>query len=708
MMKKILIALSLVFILVFALVSCDTEKNSGECLHESIDVKTENRIEATCTDDGSYDEVEYCTDCDTEISRVKKTLPSSHVIVDGTSKEPTCLEDGYTADKHCSKCGAVTVKSEPIPATGHILTGGEYHAPTCEEPGWQTEMHCTACDFVSPADDYIPPVGHSHGSAVIENEVSADCENDGSYDEVVYCIECKGEVSRVTKTVPSEGHTPIKLQGYAATETKDGLTDGEACEKCKTVLKEQTVIPAAIVGTDIKTDKLTVNGASLTLTVPYETSQFNFATDIRTNVTTTFTVSEYSDGHSPIDSKTVTLSEGENTYYVTVTASDGTKKTYTATIRRENAPIGGITLGDITIPLYSGEPKAIINGNVPRFDPAEITEEGFYEYSELDSLGRAGVAFGCIGPETLPTTPREGIGSITPSGWKYNGSSNNHSYSCIPGGQTVYNRTHLFAHMLVENDVDKRNFVTGTHSMNQTYMQPFENQICDYVKETGNHVMYRVTPVFEGDNLVCTGLLLEGYSVEDKGASISFCVFVYNVQEGVEINYLTGENKAVGATDPGPTPDPDPTPDPEDPGDFEVGKAYYIMGTYSSGVRYFNGTVSSGIQTTQDKSSATVVYLESAGVTNGYYIYTISSKGEKNYLVMTGNKTTTVALKTTKDNYWIYKESVGAFVSSYNSGNNLGNRCIALDPSRTDMRCYYEGETGATKQYKPVQLVAAE
>ena len=202
-----------------------------------------------------------------------------------------------------------------------------------------------------------------------------------------------------------------------------------------------------------------------------------------------------------------------------------------------------VVIGGEKIPAFTSNGYYVVNGNQPFFTDEEITTEGFYEYTDLDTLGRAGMAWGSIGPETLPEDEREDINHIYPSGWKYNGKSNNNKYDASTGVNTyIYNRAHLLANQLVSDDVDERNFFTGTCDMNQKHMVRFENMVADYVKEDGGHVMYRVTPYFEGQNLICSGVLMEGYSVEDEGDSVLFCVFIYNVQPGIYINYLTGEN----------------------------------------------------------------------------------------------------------------------------------------------------------------------
>ncbi|MBR5817272.1 MAG: DNA/RNA non-specific endonuclease, partial [Clostridia bacterium] len=202
-----------------------------------------------------------------------------------------------------------------------------------------------------------------------------------------------------------------------------------------------------------------------------------------------------------------------------------------------------ITLDDI--PDYSGAPYVEINGGKPFFTKSELTTKGFESYSELDALGRCGVAFACIGTETMPTAEREDIASVTPTGWEHNGISNNKEYDFIENGY-VYNRCHLIAHRLAGEDANEKNLITGTRYMNIEGMLPFEAIVSEYVKATGNHVMYRVTPIFDGLDFVARGVLMEAYSVEDSGRGVSFCIFAYNVQPGVRIDYFTGVNVLSG------------------------------------------------------------------------------------------------------------------------------------------------------------------
>lgn len=187
------------------------------------------------------------------------------------------------------------------------------------------------------------------------------------------------------------------------------------------------------------------------------------------------------------------------------------------------------------IPEYSGEPYIVINNNVPNFDESEYTTEPFETYSELDYLGRCGVAYANICQETMPTKDREDISDVEPTGWvqaKYD-------------GEYLYNRCHLIGHQLAGEDANEKNLITGTRYLNVEGMLPFENEIADYVEETNKHVLYRVTPIFEGDNLVASGVQMEAYSVEDNGTGIQFNIYCYNVQPQVEIDYLTGESKYI-------------------------------------------------------------------------------------------------------------------------------------------------------------------
>ena len=191
------------------------------------------------------------------------------------------------------------------------------------------------------------------------------------------------------------------------------------------------------------------------------------------------------------------------------------------------------------IPAFSGSPYVIIDDNKPSFTDDEITTRAYEHYSELDLLGRCGMVEACCGKELMPAKDedRGSISSVTPSGWVQA------QYSFVDGTY-LYNRCHLIGWQLTAENANEKNLIAGTRYLNIEGMLPFENMIADYIKETGNHVMYRVTPIYKGNDLLPSGVHMEGYSVEDNGKGISFNVYCYNVQPGVRIDYKTGDAKS--------------------------------------------------------------------------------------------------------------------------------------------------------------------
>ena len=203
--------------------------------------------------------------------------------------------------------------------------------------------------------------------------------------------------------------------------------------------------------------------------------------------------------------------------------------------------ISACTKVDLTTVKYTGEPYIEVNGNIPQFSKEEITSKSFEQYSELDDLGRCGVAVACIGQDIMPTEERAVIGQIKPSGWhlvKYD----------IVDGKYLYNRCHLIGYQLTGENANEKNLITGTRSMNVDGMLPFENMVANYVKKTNSHVMYRVTPIYYENNLLAKGVQMEALSVEDNGVGISFNVFVFNAQQGIEIDYSDGSSKLISNT----------------------------------------------------------------------------------------------------------------------------------------------------------------
>lgn len=192
-----------------------------------------------------------------------------------------------------------------------------------------------------------------------------------------------------------------------------------------------------------------------------------------------------------------------------------------------------VTLADL--PQYKGKAYVEVNDNQPCFTESEKIEASFELYSSLDKLGRCGVTYACIGTDLMPTEEREPIGSVKPTGWHLI------KYDCIED-LYLYNRCHLIGYQLSGENANTQNLITGTRYMNVEGMLPFENKVASYVKKTGKHVLYRVTPIFDGDNLLCHGVQMEAWSVEDNGRGICFNVFCYNVQPGIGIDYATGES----------------------------------------------------------------------------------------------------------------------------------------------------------------------
>lgn len=205
----------------------------------------------------------------------------------------------------------------------------------------------------------------------------------------------------------------------------------------------------------------------------------------------------------------------------------------------ENATTIEETFDFAAVPAYDGKAYVAVNDNVPFFTEEELSSASYETYGELDSLGRCTVCVASVGQDLMPAEERGNIGAVKPTGWhtvKYD----------FVDGKYLYNRCHLIGYQLTGENANEKNLITGTRYLNIEGMLPFENMVADYVKETDQHVMYRVTPVFEGDNLLAAGVLMEGKSVEDNGEGVLFCVFAYNVQPGVSIDYATGESSADG------------------------------------------------------------------------------------------------------------------------------------------------------------------
>ena len=238
-----------------------------------------------------------------------------------------------------------------------------------------------------------------------------------------------------------------------------------------------------------------------------------------------------------------------------------------------------------------------VNGNIPYFTDADKTTTAYEKYSELDSLGRCGVVMACIGRELMPKADEErgSISSVTPSGWE----QAKYDTALVDGGY-LYNRAHLIGWQLTAENANERNLITGTRYFNVDGMLPFENMVADYIKETGNHVLYRVTPDFQGNNLVATGVTMEAYSVEDNGEGIQFCVYVYNFQPGILIDYATGKSRLDDGSE-----IPDTGTEDDEKGDTGTGESTnmtYILNTSS---KKFHNPDCSGAATIKEQNKQT-------------------------------------------------------------------------------------------------------
>ena len=354
----------------------------------------------------------------------------------------------------------------------------------------------------------------------------------------------------------------------------------------------------------------------------------------------------------------------------------------------------------------------VVNGNVPFFTDAEkATTTCFEHYSSFDSLGRVGVAFACICNNTMPTEDRGGQ-SYKPTGWVQN------SYSIV-SGNSLYNRSHLIAWSLAGENDTKENLATGTAYMNQHTMQIFENMVLNYMKsnKATNKVLYRVTPVFNGNNLLCSGVLMEAYSLDDGGEDIQFCVFVYNVQNGVHLDYATGNNRLATSSDSpyygtgagfgagttggnqggntgnegGNTGNEGGTTVTPVPGD-----SYIISANNANGTLYFKGSVTSGrFDCTYNRNEAVEVMVSTV---DGGYVLSFVSGGKTQYIVM-GDSSTGGALTENAAEATVFEWN--ADLNTYVVADNSNNRGFGAGKTATheNFSAYDTGSTSTASNY---------
>lgn len=328
-------------------------------------------------------------------------------------------------------------------------------------------------------------------------------------------------------------------------------------------------------------------GTEATTTTPLESTAPS--TDETTGGTASLTTSATTSSATTATTQTTATSTT-----ATSTTAPSTTVTGGTTNPNDNPqpPLEGFDLS--TVPAFSGNPFFTVNSNIPFFTSEDITTEAYELYSELDELGRCTPAMACLGRELMPTTDRGSISSVEPTGW--------HSvvYPNVSGGY-LYNRCHLIGWQLTGENANRQNLITGTKFLNIEGMLPFENMLADYIKETGNHVMFRVTPVFEGNNLLCTGVLLEAYSVEDDGEGILFNVFCYNSQPGINIDYATGASSLADE-------------EPKDPNQIPE-NATYIINTSSKKIHRLDSKYAGNLTSNMEYTTLSLEELLKLGYT---------------------------------------------------------------------------------------------
>lgn len=283
-------------------------------------------------------------------------------------------------------------------------------------------------------------------------------------------------------------------------------------------------------------------------------------------------------------SSTTENNTSSNTSSTDDTSSVTTEDSSVSSTTSKPSSVGGGTAKPVvlsSIPAYSGNAFATINNNKPSFSSAELTTKGYEKYSPLDNLKRCGVAIASCGKEIMPGANEErgSISSIYPSGW------NQAKYEGISGGW-LWNRCHLIGWQLSAENANRENLITGTRYMNISGMLPFENMVADYIRETGNHVAYRITPIYDGNNLVCSGVQMEAYSIEDSGDGVEFNVYCYNVQPGIKINYADGSSSSANGTNNTTSSSKPTTSEEENTNNNNTGSTKYVLNTNTKKFHY--------------------------------------------------------------------------------------------------------------------------
>ncbi len=486
---------------------------------------------------------------------------NGHTEVIDAAIAPTCTKNGKTAGKHCSVCGEVLVAQKEVDALGHTETIDAAIAPTCTEKGKTEGKHCSVCNEVLVAQTNVDALGHNE--IIDAPAVPPSCTEKGKT-ESKHCSICN-EILTSQIELDALGHTEIIDFAITPTCTAAGKTGGKHCSVCKEILIPQTelnalghteAIDAAIAPTCTKNGKTAGKHCSVcseVLVAQKDVDALGHTETIDAAIAPTCTEKGKTEGsHCSVCSAILIVqidleAIGHNTvidiavapssFTTGLTEGSHCSSCKDTIVEQKEIPALSAPIADLSaIPDYTDSPFFVLNNNTPYFTAKQYASCSYEYYSLLDALGRCSVAMTCIGIDLMPTDEYGDISSVTPTGWQ------SVQYDIVPGGY-LYNRCHIIGFQLSGENANRQNLITGTRYFNVSGMLPFENMIADYVKETQNHVLFRVSPIFVGDELVARGVQMEAYSVEDNGAGICFNVFVYNVQPGIIIDYATGNNQ---------------------------------------------------------------------------------------------------------------------------------------------------------------------
>ena len=476
-------------------------------------------FEPTCTKKG-LTEGKYCSVCN-EVTLEQTVIEAlGHTVVIHAAVAPTCAESGLTEGKHCSVCLEILAEQTTVEPLGHTEKILAAVAPTCTESGLTEGKHCSVCQTILVEQKIIDALGHSYGSDI----KLPTCTEDGY---TIFTCACGHSYNADYK--PATGH--VFTDGVCDcgendpdytpdnTDPNDHIHDFIAVVIAPTCTTSGYTTYSCECGYSYTSDKISATGHTIV---------------IDQAIAATCTTSGKTQGKHCSVCQTVIVEQ--TVVSATGHSYDNGACTSCGAEDPSNPPSMDDEFDYSDVPEWSGSNYFVVNDNIPYFTQNEIKGVSFESYSELDYLGRAQVALASIGQDLMPTTDRPGL-NYKPTGWVQN------SYPTTILPQTyIYNRCHLIAWSLTAEGDNKLNLITGTPYFNQIGMQIFERMVVDYIKETGNHVMYRVTPIYVDKDLVARGVLMEAWSVEDNGDGICFNVFMYNVQPHITINYTTGEN----------------------------------------------------------------------------------------------------------------------------------------------------------------------